>query len=148
MSFLKKLKNSMRYSLDSIYGSAFLRSAALQKLSNLQIPIAEHLFKVTHYPAHEAYTGWIKELRAWNGQLRLLHKGKKGSGNYTRKTLWQALWEEPLGEEADRIEIAAQLTNDGFAEVPIDEKKLRAQVEKFVADVLDKTPGHRYLPKS
>lgn len=137
----------LRKVIDAVYASAFHRGAAQQKLFDLQLPVAEHLFKVTHYPDHESYNGWVKELRAWSGQLRLLHKGKKGAKNYTYKTLWKALWQEPFGEPGDRIEIAAQLTDEGFPEVKIDAAKLKAQVEKFISDVLNSTPGHRYVPQ-
>lgn len=131
---------------DEVRSSAFHRNKALAKLSDLQLTIAEHLFKIVHYKDHPAYSSWLKELRAWNGQLRRLHKSKKKYGNYTRKSLLKALWHEPLGDLADQTELAAQLVNQGFTKVTIDGVKLKATVEKFIDDVLNPAAGHTFTP--
>lgn len=142
MVFLRKIQET----IDQVRSNAFHRSKALEKLSDLQLQIAEHLFKIAHYPNHSAYSHWLKELRAWNGQLRRLHRSKTKRGNYSQKVLLKALWTEPLGEKDDRIELAAQIVNDGLPPVQIEEKKLKNVVEKFVQDILDPTPGHTFSP--
>jgi len=145
MRYLHKILESLQARADEARSSAFHRSAAVAKLSELQLVIAAHLFKLSHYPDHPARAGWLRELRAWGGQLRRMHKSKKGTGNYTHKALLKALWEEPLGE-GDRVEIAAQLVNDGLSEVAINERLLRAYVDKYIADILNPKPGHQFTP--
>jgi hypothetical protein len=60
--------------------------------------------------------------------------------------LYKALWTEPLGEKGDRIELAAQIVNEGFSPVMIDEGNLEKMVEKFIRDILEPTPGHTFSP--
>lgn len=143
MSFLIKIQ--AKYF--EILAMAFNRKKAIQKLEGLQIPIAKHLFLVVHYENTEAWSHWIQELRAWNGDLRLHNKGKKGSKNYTKAMLWKALWEEPLGGPSEQQEIAAQVAiKENLPVVEPDPKKLQAATLKFVEAILSPVPAQQFTP--
>jgi hypothetical protein len=145
-TFVQKVEAALRGFVDEARASAFRRSQALTKLSELQLPVSEHLFKIAHYPRHPAFEGWVRELRAWSAQLRRLHRAKKRSGNYNLVLLMRSLWEEPLGSSEDRMEIAAQLEAAGFVKVEIDAEKLKTAVQQFAEAVLNPTAGHMYTP--
>jgi hypothetical protein len=132
---------------DEILAMAFNRKKAIAKLDGLQIPIAKHIYLVVHYGKSEARNHWIRELRAWNGELRLHNVGKRGSKNYTRAMLWQALWEEPLGGEMEQREIAAQVAaKENLPAVEPDAKKLKAVLTKFVDAVLSPATAYQFDP--
>jgi hypothetical protein len=132
---------------ESVVAMSFNRKKALERLSALQLQIARHLFLLSQYPDEAAVRHWLTELRAWNDDLRTVHRGKKGQLNYTVRLLRKALWEEPLGEEGDRREVAAQLSRKGLPLIKNpDVPKLKSFVDKFIEDVLNPTPGHTFTP--
>jgi hypothetical protein len=86
MVFLQKIQEK----INEVRSNAFHRSKALNKLSELQLPIAKNLFKITHYQTPNAYLHSLKELRAWNGQLRRLHRSKGKTGTYSQQSFVQS----------------------------------------------------------
>jgi len=145
MRFLKKVKYFL-HQITSDYeieAMTFERKKALEKLDGLQLIIARHIFLLSQYPEHTASKGWLIELRSWNSTLRAAHRGKKGQRNFSQKILWKALWEEPLGEKGDRIEMAALIANEKGLPL-IDNPHLgsiKKMTQKFVDAILDPTPG-------
>ena len=149
MGFLTKFRSRVETFGDEIVAMAFERKKALAILNDLQIKIAFHLFMLAHFPDHAAARGWLKELRAWHGTLRLHNKAKRPRlHNYDRARLERALWSEPLGGNDEQIEIAHQVANKGLPLVTPDPIRLRRMVEKFIDDVLDLRPGHPFDPPS
>lgn len=134
--------------LQKVVGMAYERKKALEKLSDLHIQIAWHLFLLTHYPQNQAATHWLSELRAWNRQLRLYNKAKKPRRyNYTKDNLIDALWNWPFGGDDERKEFAAQISNEKNLPLVVpNEVALKNMVIKFADAILDPTAGHTFSP--
>ena len=133
MSFLTKIVTLAMFQIDAM---AYQRKVALRTLDDLHDEIAIHLFLVVHYPDHEAFQHWLKELRAWHGKLTLRNKGKGRSPNFTKKILMQHLWENPLGGQSERNTVARIVREKELPEVAIRQAELKKAVEKFADTIL------------
>ena len=116
--------------------AAFTRDKALQALDALQFPIAIHLILLFSFPQSETAKGWRVELNGWRLALVRKSEGKKGSKNLKYSTLENGIWEEPLGEDHDRVARLKEIRKDKGLEVPSLEPRLD-EFKKFVYRFID-----------
>lgn len=83
LGFVKKLQEH-----------AIKRKVAVEKIRDLQFPIALHLIKIAVYPHHRAVNHWIYEVLNWLTQISLMQI--KGQGLLKEKQYFELLYDEPL----------------------------------------------------
>ena len=108
------------------------RNVSIEKLSEFRVVILEHILKISVLPKNPSVKHWKAELNSFAARLKRYHKSKSGKPNYSKKILWEYIWEDqytelPLGF----------LEEYGVREIQLNLEDVKASIHEFIDQILE-----------
>ena len=106
-----------------LFELAIQRKEGLKNIADLSFSLAEHMVKLEHCPEARCDAHWKIEINTW---LRKMFKQTriKKKAKLSREALIEAIWEGPLGEYEDYLEVYKTVLKDEKKNLKPGEKEL------------------------
>ena len=118
-----------------LFEQSFYKAEAINKISDLQFQIAEHIVKIFMYTESQFINHWYNELNSWFIKVQRC-KIKVSKKPLSYEILRKILWEQPL-ESIEEVQSMMNEISYDYSTIKIDEPDARI-VHKHAEDTLSK----------